>query len=79
MERAVRRRARLVECWWLIHLLSLMLLFNTRLHLVQEENPVPFRRCTSLLHLHGLDLLWRAPLTEEEDQRSVRRLDRASA
>jgi hypothetical protein len=56
-----------------------MLLFNTRLHLVQEENPVPFRRCTSLLHLHGLDLLWRAPLTEEEDQRSVRRLDRASA
>jgi len=79
MERAVRRRARLVECWWLLHLLSLMFLFNPRLHLVQEESRVPFRRCTLLLHLHGLDLLWRAPLTEEKDQRSVRRLDRASA
>ena len=81
MERAVRRRARLVKrrWWWLTLLLSLLLLFNPRLHLVQEASRVPLRRRASLLDLQGVDLFWRTPLTEEEKQRSVSGLDWASA
>ena len=81
MELAFYRRAHLVQWWWwwLHPLLSLLFVFNPRLHLVQEASRVPLRRRASLLDLHGLDLFWRTPLTKEEDERSVRGLDWASA